>query len=127
MINMILLGGIGLLLALIPGRFVGFFIDEPQVVEFGADCLRILSYGFIAYGLGMVMVNSLNGAGDTLSPTWINVFCYWLVEIPLAYLLAITLDMGENGVFYSILVAEVLMTLSALAVFTRGRWKLQKV
>ena len=126
-VNMIFLGSIGVLLALIPGKFIGFFIEEPQVVQFGADCLRVLSYGFIAYGLGMVMVNSLNGAGDTLSPTWINVVCYWLIEIPLAYFLAITLDMRENGVFYSILVAEVLMTLSALAVFSRGRWKTQKV
>jgi putative MATE family efflux protein len=126
-INMIFLGAIGVLLALYPGKFIGFFIDEPEVLQFGAECLRVLSYGFVAYGLGMVMVNSLNGAGDTISPTWINVFCYWLVEIPLAYLLAITLDMRENGVFYSILAAEVLMTLSALAVFKRGKWKQKKV
>jgi putative MATE family efflux protein len=126
-INMILLGSIGVLLALFPGKFIGFFIDETEVLQFGAECLRILSYGFVAYGLGMVMVNSLNGAGDTISPTWINVFCYWLVEIPLAYFLAITLDMRENGVFYSILIAEVLMTLSALVIFRRGRWKMKKV
>jgi len=126
-VNMIMLGAIGIVLALIPGRFIGFFIDEPEVLQYGADCLQILSYGYVAYGLGMVMVNSLNGAGDTISPTWINVISYWLIEIPLAYFLAITLDMKENGVFYSILTAEILMTICALAVFQRGKWKLKKV
>jgi Na+-driven multidrug efflux pump len=126
-INIIFLGSIGLVLALIPGRFIGMFIDDPEVFQFGVECLRILSLGFMAYGLGMVMVNALNGAGDTISPVWINIFCYWLLEVPLAYLLAITLNFREEGVFYSILAAEVMMTLSALAIFSRGRWKDQKV
>jgi putative MATE family efflux protein len=127
LVNIIFLGGIGLVLALIPGKFIGLFINDPEVFRYGAECLRVLSLGFTAYGLGMVMVNSLNGAGDTISPTWINVFCYWLIEVPLAYFLSITLDFREQGVFYSILVAEVLMTLSALVVFSRGKWKEQQV
>jgi putative MATE family efflux protein len=126
-VNIVFLGLIGLILALIPGSFIRLFIGDPEVVAYGASCLRILSYGFIAYGLGMVMVNSLNGAGDTVTPTWINFFCYWLLEIPLAYLLAVYLDLRENGVFISILVAETAMTASAVYFFRKGKWKLKKV
>jgi putative MATE family efflux protein len=126
-INIVLLGLIGIVLALIPSYFIRIFIDDPEVIRHGASCLRILSYGFIAYGLGMVMVNSLNGAGDTNTPTWINLFCYWLLEIPLAYFLAIYTGLAENGVFISILVAETAMTLSALYFFRKGKWKLKMV
>lgn len=126
-VNIIFLGVIGLVLALIPGSFIRLFIEDPEVIRYGSSCLRILSYGFIAYGLGMVMVNSLNGAGDTTTPTLINFFCYWLFEIPLAYLLAVYLNLKENGVFISILIAEIAMTASALYFFRRGKWKLKKV
>jgi putative MATE family efflux protein len=126
-VNIALLGIIGLILALMPASFIKIFIEDPQVIEYGASCLRILSYGYIAYGLGMVMVNSLNGAGDTVTPTWINFFCYWILEIPLAYYLAVGLDLEENGVFISIVIAEIAMTLSALYFFRKGKWKLKKV
>jgi putative MATE family efflux protein len=126
-VNIIFLGIIGLILALIPSSFISFFIDDPEVIRYGSSCLRIMSYGFVAYGLGMVMVNSLNGAGDTVTPTWINFFCYWLLEIPLAYFMAVYLNLRENGVFISILIAETAMTLSALYFFRRGKWKLKKV
>jgi putative MATE family efflux protein len=122
-VNIAFLGLIGLVLAIIPGSFIGLFIDDPGVLAYGSECLRIMSYGFIAYGFGMVMVGSLNGAGDTVTPTWINLFSYWLVEIPLAYLLAVTFEMRETGVFISILVAETFMTLSAFYFFKRGKWK----
>jgi putative MATE family efflux protein len=126
-VNVIFLGIIGLVLALMPGTFISFFITDPEVIRFGSSCLRIMSYGFVAYGLGMVMVNSLNGAGDTVTPTWINLFCYWLLEIPLAYFMAVYLDMREIGVFFSILIAETVMTLSALFFFRQGKWKMKKV
>jgi len=126
-VNIIFLGIIGLLLALTPDTFIRLFINDPEVIRYGSDCVRILSYGFVAYGLGMVMVNSLNGAGDTVTPTWINFFCYWLLEIPLAYLMAVYLNMRENGVFLSILIAETAMTLSASYFFRRGKWKLRTV
>jgi putative MATE family efflux protein len=126
-INVIFLGIIGLILALTPGTFIRFFINDPEVIRYGSSCLRIMSYGFVAYGLGMVMVNSLNGAGDTVTPTWINLFCYWLLEIPLAYFMAVYLGMKEIGVFFSILIAETAMTLSALFFFRRGKWKMKKV
>ena len=126
-VNIIFLGIIGLILAITPGTFISIFISDPEVISYGSASLRILSYGFIAYGLGMVMVNSLNGAGDTTTPTWINLFCYWLLEIPLAYSLAVYTNLRENGVFIAILVAEIAMTLSALYFFRRGKWKLRKV
>jgi Na+-driven multidrug efflux pump len=88
-------------------------------VESGAECLRIISYGYLAYGVGMVIVNSLNGAGDTVTPTRINFFCYWLLEIPLAYLFAVPMKMQEQGVFYSIVIAETVMTVAAVMVSVR--------
>lgn len=126
-VNIVFLGIIGLVLALIPDSFIRLFISDPEVIQYGASCLRIISYGFIMYGLGMVMVQSLNGAGDTVTPTWINLFCYWLLEIPLAYFLAIYSGLEENGVFIAILIAETAMTISALYFFRRGKWKLKKV
>lgn len=126
-VNMILLGVIGLILVLYPQPFIGFFIDDPGVFVTGVQGLRIISIGFVAYGLGMVLVNSFNGAGDTTTPLKINFFAFWMVEIPLAWVLAIKANMNENGVFVAIVVAESLMTLIAWLVFRRGKWKLKEV
>lgn len=126
-INLILLGIIGLALIVNPSFFIRFFIDNPLVIDAGARCLRIISYGFLAYGFGMVIIQAFNGAGDTRTPTWINFICFWMIEIPLAYFLAIPVGFGENGVFYSIVIAETLLTLSAFFMFRRGRWKENKV
>jgi putative MATE family efflux protein len=126
-VNMVFLGLIGLVLALIPYSFIRLFINDPEVVRYGAECLRIMSYGFVAYGLGMVLVGTLNGAGDTVTPTWINFFCYWILEIPVAYLLSVTFGWKETGVFVSILAAETAMTLLALYFVRRGKWKLREV
>lgn len=127
-INLLLLGVVGLVLILFPSGFVSFFIgDNPRVIEYGADCLRIISYGFLSYGFGMVMVNAINGAGDTVTPTKINFICFWIIEIPLAYFLAITVGMDENGVYYAIIISETLMTLAAFWIFRKGKWKLKSV
>jgi putative MATE family efflux protein len=126
-INMILLSMIGLVLVLFPETFIRFFITNENVIKSGVPGLRIISIGFIAYGLGMVLVNSFNGAGDTSTPLKINIFAFWLVEIPLAWLLAIKAGFKEEGVFIAIVVAESLMTLIAWLVFRRGKWKLKEV
>jgi putative MATE family efflux protein len=126
-VNMILLGSIGLVYVLFPEPFIRLFISDEPVVMAGIECLRIVSIGFIAYGFGMVMVNSFNGAGDTTTPLKINVFAFWLIEIPLAWVLAMEAGMNENGVFWAIVIAESIMTLTAFLVFRRGRWKLKMV
>lgn len=127
LVNIALLGSVCLLFLATPGIFIRFFTNEAAVVETGIQALRIISIGFIAYGLGMVLVNALNGAGDTFTPTWINFICFWMIEIPLSYLLAISLGYGETGAFYAIVIAETLLTVLAGFVFRRGRWKLRKV
>lgn len=126
-VNMILLGMIGFVLVTFPATFIRFFIEEPAVVDAGISCLRIISIGFIAYGFGMVLVNSFNGAGDTFTPLRINIFAFWILEIPLAYLLAIPSGMNEQGVFIAIVIAETIMTITAWIVFRRGKWKLKTV
>ncbi len=126
-VNMILLGIVGIVLVSFPAPFIKLFISDPAVVKAGTDCLRIISIGFIGYGLGMVLSNSFNGAGDTTTPLVINFFAYWMIEIPLAYILAIRSGMNENGVFVAIVITETIMTLTALMVFRRGRWKLKEV
>lgn len=126
-VNMIVLGIFGLVMVLFPGNFIRFFISDVAVIESGITGLRIVSTGFIAYGLGMVIVNSFNGAGDTITPTRINIVAFWIIEIPLAYLLAIKSGLDEKGVYIAIVIAESLMTLAALLFFRRGKWKLNKV
>jgi len=122
-----LLGMIGAIYVILPGPFIRLFIDDPAVIVSGIECLRIVSVGFIAYGFGMVITNSFNGAGDTATPLKINVFAYWLVEIPLAWILAIRSGMNENGVFWSIVIAESIMTITGYIIFRRGKWKLKEV
>lgn len=126
-VNMILLSVIGLVLVLIPETFIRFFINNENVIKSGVAGLRIISIGFVAYGLGMVLVNSFNGAGDTSTPLKINIFAFWFVEIPLAWLLAMKAGINEEGVYIAIVVAESLMTLIAWLVFRRGKWKLKEV
>jgi Na+-driven multidrug efflux pump len=125
--NVIFLGIIGVFMALFSKYFVQLFIDDHDVVQIGAQALRYISYGFAAYALGMVLIQSFNGAGDTYTPMFINVICFWLTEIPLAWFLAIHQGMGEKGVFISVLISETFMTVLSLFIFRRGRWKLKSV
>lgn len=126
-VNMILLGVIGTVYVISPEVFIRMFISDESVIKSGIQCLRIVSIGFISYGLGMVLVNSFNGAGDTATPLKINIFAFWMVEIPLAWFLALKTGLNEDGVFIAIVVAESLMTLIAWLVFRRGKWKLKEV
>lgn len=126
-VNMVLLSVIGSFLVFFPGYFIRLFINEENVIISGIEALRIISLGFISYGLGMVLVNSFNGAGDTSTPLKINVFAFWMVEIPLAWFLSFHAGMKEQGVFIAIVAAESLMTIIAWFVFRRGKWKLKEV
>ncbi len=125
--NMAFLGVAGLIFILWAEVFVGLFTHEAEVAANAVACLRIVSYGFLVYALGMVLVQAFNGAGDTVTPTIINLFCFWLFEIPLAYTLAKTLGYGPNGVYASIVAAEALMTIVAVVLFRRGKWKEREI
>jgi putative MATE family efflux protein len=125
--NMIFLLTVGIIFAFFAESFVGIFTTEAHVIEIGVLCLQIICLGYIFFGYGMVIGQSLNGAGDTLSPTIMNFVCFWLIEIPLAYFLAKTLNWGPNGVFWSIAISESILAIVAIFVFRRGRWKRMKV
>jgi putative MATE family efflux protein len=122
-INMILMGSIGLLFILVPGAILRLFTADAAILFYGIKALRIVSMGFAFYGLGMVLMNAINGAGDTLAPTKMNFLCFWLIEIPLAYLLGLYLNWAQNGIFISIVIAESCLSLIALYWFRRGSWK----
>jgi putative MATE family efflux protein len=126
-VNMGLMGAIAFFLIAYPEFFIRLFIDDPGVISSGVSGLRIISYGFLSYALGMVMIQSFNGAGDTATPTFINFFCFWLFEIPLAYLLALPLGLEEKGVYIAIVAAESLVTVAAVLIFRSGRWKSREV
>src|SRR5690242_3474951 len=125
--NMLFLGIIGVFFLLSATPVVRLFTHDPAVVPLAATCLRILSYGNIAYAYGMVMLQAFNGAGDTITPTWVHFFGFWLLEIPLAYFLAIPAHVGANGVYISIVVAEAFIATAGVLLFRRGRWKGKKI
>ena len=106
---------------------VAFFSTDPEVLAVGALCLRVVSYGYAFYAWGMVLVQAFNGAGDTVTPTWIDLLCYWLFQIPVAWVLARVLGYGPLGVFLAITLAESLIAVVGLLVFRRGRWKAKVV
>ena len=121
--NMIFLGTVGVFFVLFAEPVVRLFTHDPSVVPLGATCLRIVSYGNIGYAYGMVMLQAFNGAGDTITPTIVNFFGFWLLEIPLAYWLAIPLHMQSNGAFWAIVVAEGAIAGASAILFKQGRWK----
>src|SRR5271155_4301247 len=125
--NVMFLGFVGLIFIAVPEPIVRLFTSDPAVVPLGAACLRIISYGNLGYAYFMVMMQAFNGAGDTITPTIVNFFGFWLLEIPLAYCLAIPLHMRSNGVFFSIAIAESSMAAVSAILFKRGKWKKQKI
>lgn len=125
--NAALLGIIGLIFVVFAGPVVSIFTTDPEIMAYGKDCLRIVGYGYAFYGLGMVIESSFNGAGDTLTPTYINLFIFWMFEIPLAYMLAHYYGWGPQGVFWAITIAFSLLAIVAALLFKRGKWKKQVV
>lgn len=106
---------------------VGIFTQDQKVIEIGSEWLKILSYSFFVYAWWMVTVQAFNGAGDTKTPTYINLVFFWLIQIPLAYYLAIHLDWAESGVFWAVFFSETSVGLFTLWIFKKGKWKTMKV
>ena len=106
---------------------ISIFTREPDVHRYGTLALQIIGAGYIFYGIGMVMIQALNGAGDSKTPTWINFFGFWLFQIPLAWVLAKQLGLGPTGAFIAIPVAETFLALAAWYYFRKGKWKTVKV
>lgn len=106
---------------------IGLFSDNEAVVTNGALSLQVIAAGYVFYGYGMVVTQSFNGAGDTKTPTIINFFCFWIFQLPFAYLAAITFDWGPMGVFVAITLAEILIAVTSIILFKKGKWKSIKV
>ncbi len=123
MYNMAFLAAIGVVFIALADSLVGIFQDEAAVVSVGSRGLRVLSYGYVFYAWGMVLSQAFNGAGDTFTPTWVNLGCFWGCQIPLAWWLARGLEFGPDGVFWSVMLSETLLALVMIALFRRGRWK----
>jgi putative MATE family efflux protein len=125
--NMTFLGAVAVVFIVFPEQIIRLFTNDPAVIPFGVNCLRIFSYGNLAYAYGMVMVQSFNGAGDTFTPTSVNFFGYWLFQIPVAYLLSFHTSLGPKGVFAAVPIAETAIAIVGVTLFRRGRWKLKKI
>jgi putative MATE family efflux protein len=125
--NAIVLGVVSALFIAFAPRIVAIYTSDPAVVPFAVACLRIVSGGFVFFAYGLVLTQAFNGAGDTWTPTWINLGCFWLWQIPLAWLLAIHLEMGPQGVFIAMTVAFSTLAIVSGVIFRRGWWKQSKV
>ncbi|MBK6382709.1 MAG: MATE family efflux transporter [Chitinophagaceae bacterium] len=125
--NAIFMSGVMLLFIFFARPIISFFTTVPEDLKFGAQALQIMGTGYIFYGIGMVMIQALNGAGDTKTPTWINFFGFWLFQIPLAYLLVKVFKLGVVGAFIAIPVAESALAIAAWYYFKKGKWKKVKV
>jgi putative MATE family efflux protein len=125
--NTVFLLGVTVLFVSTADTLVSLFQTEPTVVAVGARALRVISYGYVFYAWGMVMAQAFNGAGDTMTPTWMNLLCFWGGQIPLAWTLANVAQMGPEGIFWSVTVSETVLALLMIELFRRGRWKGREV
>ncbi len=126
-LNMIFLGMISIMFFFISEPIMRIFSNNEEVIRYGTQCLRIVAFGYVFYGYGMVIVQSFNGAGDSRTPTILNLCGYWLFQIPLAYILAVNLDFGASAVFWAIAIAESAMAVAAIIIFRQGKWKTVKI
>ncbi|GLR20089.1 MATE family efflux transporter [Portibacter lacus] len=125
--NAIFLVSVSIIFWIFAPSIIGFFTDEAGVVLEGVKALRIITLGYIVFSYGMVLGNAFNGAGDTMTPTITNFIAFWLIEIPLAYFLAVTMGYGSEGVYASIAISEAFLALMLIYLFRRGKWKLKKI
>ncbi|MDH3491182.1 MAG: MATE family efflux transporter [Gammaproteobacteria bacterium] len=123
--NAVFMAVAGVFLLIFAQGITGLFTDDPDVLRWGTSCLRIMGIGFPMYAVGMVIIQSLNGAGDTSTPALLNFFCFWIVQIPLAFTLATMTVLGPDGAFIAIVVSESLLTILGVIMFRRGNWKQQ--
>jgi putative MATE family efflux protein len=125
--NAVFMGLVTLFFLISAGPVVNFLNKDPQVVAVAIHALHIITLGYVFYGVGMVLTSTFNGAGDTLTPTIINLFCFWAFQIPLAYWLALSLGLGPTGVFWAIVLTESALTVVSFVIFRRGKWKKVKI
>ncbi len=125
--NAIFQTSIGIVFVIFAPQIAGIFTDEPWVLYYATDSLRIISYGFLFYAVGMVLETSFNGAGDAWTPTYLNLFVFWLFEVPLAYILAYYFDMKAHGVFWAITIAFSVLAIASAILFKRGKWKTMEI
>ena len=125
--NLVFLGTVGVLYFIFAPLIIGAFSESPAVHEYGVEAIRIIALGFPMYAWGMVLTQSFNGAGDTWTPTLINIGCFWLWEIPLALLLSRHFGLGPSGVFIAIAVAFSTLAVVSGLLFRRGKWKTRTV
>jgi putative MATE family efflux protein len=125
--NMAFLGSVGVVFIVFAPWIIGLFTQDPAVVPLAVNCLRIFSCGNMAFAYGMVLMAAFNGAGDTLTPTYVNFFGFWILEIPLAWWLAMHTFMRVNGVFVAVVIAQAAVVLVGLVLFRQGRWARQRI
>jgi putative MATE family efflux protein len=125
--NLLFLGSVGAFFVLFTPYIVGTYTDDPEIARHAISCLRIVSLGFVFYAYGMVLTQSFNGAGDAWTPTWINLGCLWLWEVPLAWGLALGLGFGPPGVYVGVMIAFSTLAVVSAVIFRRGRWKIKRV
>ncbi len=121
------MGFVSVIYIVFASTFLGWFSDNPEVVKNGTLCLQIIAAGYVFYAYGMVVIQSFNGSGDTKTPTYINFVCFWLFQLPFAYIVAITFEAGPIGVFLSITFAEILIAVIGIWLFKKGKWKTVQV
>jgi len=121
--NMLFLGGVGLIFIAFAEKIIALFTSDPAVAPLAVTGLRVLSYGYVSYAWGMVVTAAFNGAGDTTTPTVLNLFCFWVCQIPAAWLLAFHTSLGPRGVFVAVIIGDTLLAITSILLFRRGRWK----
>jgi putative MATE family efflux protein len=126
-LNVIFLGIVSVIFISLAPHIIAIFNDDPDIISYGTESLRYISIGYIFYAYGMVIPSAFNGAGDTMTPTFLNLFGFWFFQIPLAYVLAFPMELGPTGVFMAIPIAEVAIAIAGIILFRRGKWKQAKI
>lgn len=121
--NAIFMACVTVFFLLFAEKVVGIMQLKGDALQYSTQALKTIALGYVFYGVGMVMMNAFNGAGDTKTPTWMNLFVFWAFQIPVAYLLAFTFKMGPYGVFTAILISHMTEAIVGVILFRRGRWK----